>query len=76
MRKLGIKLFVIMFLMFSTIWVVAQPLCIDNPYDPTCVDEEDPYNIPIDGGVSALLVGGVLIGYKALKKKRTDDSKH
>jgi hypothetical protein len=59
----------------SPLWSLAQEdPCNDpfnpNPDDPAC--DPDIY-VPIDGGVSALLVGGILLGVRAYRNKNTKD---
>ncbi|WP_026903738.1 PID-CTERM protein-sorting domain-containing protein [Pedobacter glucosidilyticus] len=57
------------------LWSLAQEdPCNDpfnpNPDDPAC--DPDIY-VPIDGGVSALLVGGILLGARAYRNRKTKE---
>lgn len=38
--------------------------------NPLCTGEEDPLNVPFDGGISLLIAGGAALGIFGLKKKK------
>jgi len=71
-----IKLIFFIFFFCSIQWVQAQVPC-DPETDPFCDPEgnpEDPFEpVPIDGGVSALLVGGILLGARAYRNRKTKE---
>lgn len=73
-KKAFYTIFMLAFLALP-LWSFAQDdPCNDpfnpNPDDPAC--DPDIY-VPIDGGVSALLVGGILLGVSAYRNKKTKD---
>ena len=78
-RMKQIKLIFLLFVLFTAATpVYAQFGGCDPETDPFCDPEgnpSDPFEpIPIDGGALALLAGGAALGYKALKKKKEENS--
>lgn len=72
MQKIYIRsAFVICFFILTVTSAFAFQPCSPNPFDPDACQDID---IPIDGGALALLAGGAALGYKALKKKKEENS--
>lgn len=58
------------FLLYVSFSIAQEKEPCTDPLDPDCDNEY----IPIDGGALALLAAGAALGYKALKKKKEEDS--
>ena len=62
-------------LLSATIGYSQDCLPIDPCYEyncnaAICNGEEDPFNVPFDGGISLLIAGGAALGVFGLKKKK------
>lgn len=65
------------YILLVGLFLGALNVTAQDGWDP---GHEDPWqpgepgeDIPIDGGALALLAGGAALGYKALKKKKSED---
>ncbi|GEM_PF-2717794 len=71
----GLK-YILLSLSLSFCCIATYAQCPEE--DPFCDDggaPPDPWgDVPIDGGALALLAGGAALGYKALKKKKEDNT--
>lgn len=66
--KIVIKTILIVLVLFSSLEVYSKgvfPALIQGPADPG----NDP-GVPVDGGITALLVGGAIYGAKKLKERK------
>lgn len=79
MKKIATYLFT--FLALTTLSFVANADCASEPLhpcrqyacDPACLSDPngyDPFDTPIDGGVSLIVLGGAALGIFGAKKKK------
>ncbi|RRN76905.1 hypothetical protein EIM50_22305 [Pseudoxanthomonas sp. SGD-10] len=67
-----VSLVSMLLMIISPINTLAQFEPLPGEHEPG--GGEDPFaDIPIDGGALALLAGGAALGYKALKKKKSEN---